>query len=160
MWVAHFSHRYDDSIRQARVLADLAPEAWFPHFFLASNYAAKHLGADATAECRRMRELMRGAYDMQALGMCAWALGFVGQRAEAERLIDIVQRPPAGLWLDPGVMALALSAIGKIDQALEWTRKGLDERAPNMIYVRSGPAWSILQPDRRFQALIRRLNLP
>jgi hypothetical protein len=55
----------------------------------------------------------------------------------------------AGLYLDAG---------DKV-QALDWLEKGFDVRDPNMPYL-GIPYFERLRSELRFQALMRRLNLP
>jgi hypothetical protein len=62
--------------------------------------------------------------------------------------------------MDPAIMASAYVAVGDLDRAIEWCEKGLQERAPNMVYMNSGPNWDALRQDSRFQAMFRRMNFP
>jgi hypothetical protein len=84
VWVSFFSRRHDDSIRRGKTFVELWPQAWIGHFFLAMNYAARRMDQEAGAACAKAIEGTSGAYIMQALGMCVWALGVTGQTAEAE----------------------------------------------------------------------------
>ena len=49
---------------------------------------------------------------------------------------------------------------GDMDHAIEWVQKGLNERAPNMIYLKAAPAWDFARNDSRFQELLRHMNFP
>jgi TolB-like protein len=160
IWVSFFSRRYDDSIRQGKTFVELWPPAWIGHFFLAMNYAAKQMSRDASAECTKVMEATSGGYVMQALGTCVWALGVVGQTAEANRLLLALEKPPPGVWLDPSIMAVAYGGLGDIDRAVAWAEKGIQARAPNMIYMKVGATWDAMRSDPRFQALLRRMNFP
>ena len=160
VWVSFFSRRHDDSIRRARTLLELFPEAWFGNVMLASSYAAKHMSQEVGAECGKVMERLGGTYDMQGIGMCVWALGVVGQTEQARRLLQIVEHPPSGLWLDPVVMGNAYGGLGNIDRAVAWYQKGLEERAPNMVYMKVGAPSDTARADPRFQALLRQMNFP
>jgi hypothetical protein len=129
-------------------------------FFLASNYAVKKQRAGVRAECGKVLTALAGAYNMQFLAMCAWAHGVAGDTDEAHRLLRIVEHPPAGEWLDSSVMCTAYGAVGDFDRAFQWCRKGLEERAPNMVYMKVGPPWDPLRGDPRFQAMFREMNFP
>jgi len=76
------------------------------------------MSQEAGAECGKVMEMLSGAYDMQAMGMCAWALGAVGQTDEARRLLRIVEHPPKGRWLDLTVMGNAYGAVGDVDRSI------------------------------------------
>ena len=71
-----------------------------------------------------------------------------------------LEHQPAGVWLDPAIMASAYGGVGDMDRALEWTERGLTERATNMIYMKVAPTWDFGRSDPRFQALLRRMNFP
>jgi hypothetical protein len=46
------------------------------------------------------------------------------------------------------------------DRAIEWCRRGIDERSPNMLYMKVGRPWDALRGDPRFQAILRQMNFP
>jgi len=152
--------RFDEAVATSQRILSLWPQAWFGHFFLASNYAATHMSQEAGAECGKVMEMLSGAYDMQAMGMCAWALGAVGQTDEARRLLRIVEHPPKGRWLDLTVMGNAYGAVGDVDRSIAWYQKGMEERAPNMLYMKVGAPWDTARGDPRFQARLRQMNFP
>jgi hypothetical protein len=153
-------HHYD-SIRHSKTLLELAPKAWFGHFFLAMNYAVKRMRPEVNAECDEVVELLAGVYDMQSLATCVWALGAVDDKDKARRLLAVVENPPSGLWLDPVMMAAAYTGLGDIDRSMAWYQKGLEERAPNMVYMKVAPgAWDAVRGDSRFQAILRQMNFP
>ena len=39
-------------------------------------------------------------------------------------------------------------------------QKGMEERAPNMLYMKVGAPWDTARGDPRFQALLRQMNFP
>ena len=161
IWVAYNARRYDDSIRHAKNLLDLSAQNWFAHFFLASNFALKRMAPEVVSECAEVERSLGGQYNMQALAVCAWALGSVGQHGEARRLLRIVERPPGGLWLDPAFMGNAYIGLGDTDEAVRWYQKGFEERAPNMVYLHVSPGpWDSAKTDPRIQTLLRRMNFP
>ena len=97
---------------------------------------------------------------MQAMGTCVWALGVVGQTEQARRLLRAVEHPPKGVWLDPAVMGSALGGVGDIDRAIAWYQKGIEQRVPNMVYMKASVTFDPVRGDPRFQALLRKMNFP
>jgi hypothetical protein len=57
-------------------------------------------------------------------------------------------------------MGSAYGGLGNIDRAVAWYKKGLEERAPNMTYMRVNVTWDAVRADPRFQALLRQMNFP
>jgi tetratricopeptide (TPR) repeat protein len=160
IWVAFYSRRYEESIAQAKGLRDVWPRHIMAPFFLSANYAAKRMTAEVGAECGRVMDLLSGAYAMKPIAQCAWAYAAVGQTQDARRLLRILERPPAGVWLDPAVMASVYGELGDLDRAFDWLQKGLAERSPLMIYMKAGPPWDRLRGDPRFEVILRQMNFP
>jgi hypothetical protein len=160
IWVSFFSRRHDDSIRYANNLRDVWPNNIMGPFFLASNYAVKRMAPEVGAECGKISKMLSGAYVMQIIGQCAWAHAIVGQTGQARRLLRVLENPPDGIWLDPVVMGQVYGGLGDLNRAMEWFQKGLDERSPNMIYMKAGVPWDPVRRDPRFQAMLRQMNFP
>jgi hypothetical protein len=57
-------------------------------------------------------------------------------------------------------MGSAYGGIGDLDRAFAWFERALEERSPNMIYMRQGPPWDFARSDPRFESLRRRMNFP
>ena len=129
-------------------------------FFIGEAYGAKHMGREAADACGKVIAATSGGFNMQATGMCAWALGVAGKTDEARRLVQTLEHPPQGLWLDPMVMGAAYGGVGDIDRAIEWFEKGIQERSPNAVYMKQGPPQDFARADPRFQALLKRMNFP
>ncbi len=160
VWVAFFSRRYDESIANAKTLVELSPNNLMGPFFLAGGYAAKRMGPEVVRECARVMELLSGAFVMQPIAACAANLGVVGRTTEARQLLQRLEHPPAGIWLDPVPMGDAYAGVGDIDRAIEWYQRGLDERSPNMIYMAVDSTADSVRADPRFQVLLREMNFP
>lgn len=45
-----------------------------------------------------------------------------------------------------------------IDRVIAWYEKGMEERAPTMIYMKVAAAWDAARADPRFQAVLRPMN--
>lgn len=159
-WVSFNARRYDDSIRETRTLLELYPDHFLGRLFLALNYGAKQMSQEVGAECGKIMELLSGAYNMQAMGICVWALGVAGQTGQARRLLQTLEHPPSGIWLDPTFMGQAYGALGDIDRSIAWYQKGMEERSPTMIYMKVNVSWDAARADPRFQALLRQMNFP
>jgi hypothetical protein len=84
----------------------------------------------------------------------------VGQTDEARRLLQLLEHPPPGIWLDPTIMGNAYGGLGDLDRAIAWYEKGMEERAPNMIYMKGSPTFDAARGDPRFRALLRQMNFP
>jgi eukaryotic-like serine/threonine-protein kinase len=160
IWVAFFSRRHDESIRHAQALSEVWPGNIMSPFFLASNYAVKRMTAETVTTCGELLKSLPDALAVQTMGVCAWAYATVGQIGEARRVLELVERRRGALWLDPAVIAQAYGAMGDTNRAIEWARKGLEERSPLMIYLKASAMWDSVRGDPRFQAIVQQMNFP
>src|SRR6185436_9859381 len=151
IWTAFFTRRYDESIARAKGLLEVGPNNILAPVFLASSYAVQKRAPEVAAECGKIMQMLGGAYVMQLIGVCAWAHGVSGQADTARQLVERLEQPPAGVWLDPVVMGQAYGAVGDADRALEWYRKGLEEHSPQMTYLKVGPLFDTTRSDPRVQ---------
>jgi tetratricopeptide (TPR) repeat protein len=159
VWVAIGARRHDEVVRRARALLDVWPGLMMGQWFLAIDFASQGKRAETEAECGSVMKMLGGAYNMQIVATCAWAYGAVGRHDEARRLLAIVEQPPPGSWLDPAFMGNAYGPLDP-DRAFAWYEKGLEQRSPNMIYMKAGMTWDSTRSDPRFPALLRRMNYP
>jgi len=160
IWVAFFSRRFDDSIRHAKALEEVWPGNIMSPFFLATNYAIKRMPAETDIECRKVMKATGDALVVQSIANCAWAYATVGSTAEARRLLQRLEHPPEGTWVDPAVVAQVFGALGDRDQAMARGRKGLEERSSLMIYLKTSAIWDPVRGDPRFQAMLQQMKFP
>src|SRR4029077_14017072 len=128
---------FDEAIAKAKTIVELSPENMMGPLFLTSAYGAKKMRSEVVAGCQRMMELLSGAFVLQPLATCAANLGSVGETAEARKFLQRLEHPPAGIWIDPGPMGEAYAGVGDVKRSLDWYQQGVEERAPNMIYLRT-----------------------
>lgn len=102
-----------------------------------------HLGVGRPKEAQRLR--------------AAWNAR--GRRGYFETQLEIFRelRMQTG---EPFFEALPLTALGRKDEAFEALDRALAFHSPFMVWVYQDPRLAPLRPDPRFQALLRRLNLP
>jgi hypothetical protein len=92
-------------------------------------------------------------------GRCplAYAHAVTGDTTAARRILaDLLATP--GPATEPFGLALAYVGLGEVDEAFRWLERGFDARAPFMHATRVTPAFQPLHRDRRWQALLQRMN--
>jgi hypothetical protein len=160
IWIAFFSRNFDEVVRRANSLLEVWPGHPMAPFFRAQGYALTGRPNEAADDCRTVIAATSGGFNLQATAMCAWALGTAGRAGDARQLVQRLEHPPQGVWVDPVVMANAYGGVGDLDRAMEWFEKGFAERSPNMIYLKQARHNDFARADPRFQALIKRMNFP
>jgi hypothetical protein len=160
VWVSFYARRHEESVTRAETLREVWPANVMAPVFLANHYAVMHRKDETTAECDRVMEQVGDVYVPRVIGQCVWALAAVGRTDQARHLLQRLEAPPPGMWVDPALMAQASVGLGEIDHAIQWSQKGIDERSPTMIYLKAGPQFDPVRADPRFQKLLHQMNFP
>jgi TolB-like protein/DNA-binding winged helix-turn-helix (wHTH) protein/Tfp pilus assembly protein PilF len=91
------------------------------------------------------------------LARLAYCYALWGKKAEAEEILDQLKKERR-----PGYVSYAVAeiyeALGRKEEALGWLEKAYEERAPQMIGLKSN--FDTLSSDSRFQDLQRRVGVP
>jgi TolB-like protein/Tfp pilus assembly protein PilF len=151
------ARRYDEAIAQANEVLRLQP----------GNSGA--LGAVYTALF--MNQRYAGAIEAQAAYYKAWGWPDVadaltksyaesGWAAALRRATEVALAAHGG---EPGVAyeaAWNYAMAGDRALALDWLERSYADREPNMPYIGIDPVFDPLRSEPRFQALLRKMNLP
>jgi serine/threonine-protein kinase len=83
--------------------------------------------------------------------------GYQGaMRAAAEALATHFHRS----YANPTDVAMLYLFAGDKSRALDWLEKGYELHDSTMPYIAAWPSYDSLRADPRFQALLRKMNLP
>ena len=83
-----------------------------------------------------------------------------GYRAVMKRAADILAARDRKTYVSPDEAAALYAMAGEKDQALAWLEKGIEVHDPSMPEYSLDPVFETLRNTPRFQALLRRMNLP
>lgn len=122
---------------------------------LGGDYLRAQRFQDAAEQFQKVLTLYGpNVYPLARLGYC-YALW--GKKAEAEEILDQLKKERR-----PGYVSYAVAeiyeALGRKEEALGWLEKAYEERAPQMIGLKSN--FDALSSDSRFQDLLRRVGVP
>ena len=151
-----FARRYDEAIAKYRQALTIDPNFYFAHGELANVLAIKGMYAEAIAENRKALEL---SGDPIIKGYLAYSLAKSGQRAEATKLLDELNRERAAGYVTPYALAVACIGLGQRDQAFSWLEKDADEHGTTAAYDAVDPLLDELRSDARFGELLKRVGL-
>ena len=131
-----------------------------PNFALAHSYLGmvlveKRLYAEAIAEFQRAESL--GA-PMPVVGRVR-AYACAGRKVEALAASRQLHRELEKRFAPPFAMAMVAVSLEDHDGALAWLEKGTQGTYFGAWYLKVHPAWDVLRPDPRFQAILRRAGL-
>jgi non-specific serine/threonine protein kinase len=151
--------QYDLAIAQYHRAMDLDPGWHFPHWLLAIAHA--HMGRfeEAIAAAQKACELW--GRNAATLGILGFAYGLAGRRSEARALLEELMAQGRTTYVSPYAMAAVYRGLGELDQALEWLEKGVEERDQMVVHgLKSEPRYIPFHGHPRYQALLRKMNLP
>ncbi len=150
-----YARRYDEVIATTRTALRLQPDAPVAISALERALFLKGMYDEALA---LDRERFAGNSELkEALERGYAEAGYAGsQKRFADMAASLIGKPGSiSAWYISNKYLLA----GDWNHALEWLERAYEERDPNMPYIVL-PIFDPLRSDRRFQDLLRRMNLP
>jgi TolB-like protein/predicted Ser/Thr protein kinase/thioredoxin-like negative regulator of GroEL len=130
------------------------------HFFLAGQLlAVSHLenGApDRASEQLRATPAPPGPF----LGILSYVRAATGDRAGAVQAVQQLQAVGARRYVPPYALATAYANLGMRDAAFEQLDRAVAEHSAYLDYMNVEPTMDAVRADPRFEAILRRINLP
>jgi tetratricopeptide (TPR) repeat protein len=159
--VLYMDRRYDDALIEARAALAMQPDAGVA---LSVLYDCLYLTRTRDEDLAALRE--RIAHDPEFAAAFDQGLAEAGYPGALRRVADRL----AARWEESGGGALAHRLVmqdiaiwymyaGDHDRAIDWLEKIVEIRDPSIFAV-FFPVFDPLRSDPRFQALLRRMNLP
>jgi tetratricopeptide (TPR) repeat protein len=102
---------------------------------------------------------MGGRQPLLLLGLGA-AYGRAGRLSDAQAILDELNAPPAGDYAAPMWVGDVCLAMGRLDDALDYFERAIDERNAILLRMGTSPEYDALRGHPRFNELLRRVNLP
>ena len=151
--------RHDEALRMFGKAREIDPAFGLPYFHAGYAYASKGMFDEAEATLDAGARI--AAHPGWAEAMLARIRLERGDRDGARRIVDamIAQKPHSNVS-SVGIM-WALAVLGRIDEALDWLARGIEERDSLIVFLHiyTEPMVPALARDERFQAVLARLGL-
>ena len=134
------------------------PDAENVHLYLSRSYEQRGMYLQAFREYPREERFTgtteaAAAAQQQVFEKSGWR-GF--WQKELEAALEESRRE----YVSSELIAEIYARLGEKDKALASLEKAYRERSHNMAFIKVEPTLGSLQPDPRFQAILRRMNLP
>ncbi len=153
----HFGGRYEEAVAQLRNTIGMAPDFAEAHSTLFRVHMEHNKLGEARAELDRCHALM----GQTVPGLADAQLAAVGGHMESARqMLAACERTYAREYVSRGSVACVYAALGDRDGAFRNLDRAFEERDGMLAYAKIFPAFAALRSDPRFNALLRRVNLP
>lgn len=156
-WRLYMARQYDQAIEQLRNTLDMDPNFALPRMVLGQAYEQKGSYQKAVIELRKGASISRDSPPM--LGALGHALGVMGNKVEAERILTQLTERSQKEYVSPFYVSMVYAGLHENEKALDWLEKAYQDRSNAIIFIGVDPELDGLRPTPRFQSLLHRLGL-
>jgi len=159
--VHYYARHYDAAEEQYRQLTHSDPDIPGPHLRLYDIYSRTGKESEAVTELQKGLALQGPDELAAALRPLYTSSGFQGARNFALReQIRILTEASKQNYISPIALATNYAVLDQKDKAFEWLEQAYEEHAPGLLDLGLDPDYDNLHTDKRFQNLLRRINIP
>jgi serine/threonine protein kinase/tetratricopeptide (TPR) repeat protein len=157
-WVYVMTRQYEKAVEQNQEAIDLDPNNLLAHFQRGQAFEGLGQYKQAEAEFQRAQTL-NGTNPEMLVGL-GHLYAVSGNRANALRILSRLNTLSSKAYVSTIDMAIMHAGLGEREQAMAWLEKAYAEHNAGLAYLEIDPRFDPLRSDLRFQALVRKLNLP
>jgi TolB-like protein/DNA-binding winged helix-turn-helix (wHTH) protein/Tfp pilus assembly protein PilF len=152
----HYARQYDRAIQQFRTVLEMEP--MFPRAqIVTSTYCEKGMYKEAFAQLEQWRKMDDSAWRWATL---AYVYSRSGQMSAAQDALSHVEKLNAQARLDSAPLILAYVATSQREKAVDQVERAYAQHSPVITAIGVDPAYDSLRSEPRFQALLKKLDLP
>jgi tetratricopeptide (TPR) repeat protein len=155
-WMLYFVSRCDEAVDELKQAIELDPNIYVSHLHLGRVYWQKGMIEEAIDNFQRAVAVSNGDVPVRAELIAARAM--VGDREEANRLLDEAQSNPSGNYPTAYFLALIHLALGDDQKTLDMLEAAYRERATQLAWLNVEPRFQRLREYPQFRDLLRRLG--
>ena len=159
----YYARQYDRSIEHLQKLIELDPNYLRTHNYLFKVYEERGMFEEALIEREKSSLLLGENPEKVAKSKAAIkdALKASGERGYWQKILDLRKETArSGKPVKALDMAILYAKLNEREQAFIWLEKAVEDRAPNIFFLKVSPEWDNIRSDPRFQDLLRRVGLP
>jgi eukaryotic-like serine/threonine-protein kinase len=155
----YLARQYDQAAKQLTATLEMDPNCAQAHFILGMVYLRQPKLGDAIAELRKAVTLE--GYCSRYVAEFGIALATAGKHSEASRILDDMEELSQRRYVSPSWRAILLDALGgRREETIEALEKAYEARDAQLSDLKVDPGCDPFRSNRRFQALLRRMNFP
>lgn len=156
-WGLFLARRYDEAAGRYRALEAADTGDATPHYSLGQIYEAQGRMDDAIAEYRRGALHGDNGWPYALLGH---ALAVTGRTAEARAVLNRLEHPPEGFYVQYSSLALIHLGLGDRDRFFALLEQAYAAHDENLVWLPPNPMMDSVRSDPRFRDLARRMHVP
>ncbi len=151
---------HDRALRHLQAVIELEPAFYPAHSVMGLVYIQMRMPEEAIQSLQKGRDVCAG--HPLPIGMLVYGLGKAGRTDEAMKLIEQLEDRAMDSYVPAKSLMFAWAGVDDWDRALTWADKAVDdERDPmTVMNLRTEPLFDPIRSDPRYEALLRKLNIP
>jgi len=153
----YYAGQHDQALEEYRKALDLDPNFSWAYLWIGQAYVEKGMYVEAIAAVKKALALSPG--NTRALATLGYVYGVSGRKTEALGILNQLEAQSSKTYVSPYFIALTWAGLSQKDHVLKELEKAYDERHPYMILLKVEPIFVALQPDPKFQDLLKRIGL-
>jgi Tfp pilus assembly protein PilF len=154
-----FKRDFDLAIKQIKRALEVDPNYFPAREQLYLVYEARGMYKEAI-DAKIWGKLADDAQDHSRRATLERALATEGPRGYWRTILAFErEEEKAGIYTEPSTMAVAYAHLGKMDEAFDLLRRGIDARDEDSEPLKVDPAFDIMRSDPRFTEMLRLSNL-
>jgi eukaryotic-like serine/threonine-protein kinase len=149
--------QHEAAIEQCRRIIQNEPRYPISYGLMSLSLEWTGKRAEALAVAERVAEITRGSH--QPLGRLGWLYGRAGRTEEAERCLAQLHEFARTRYVPPHLFVFVLIGLGRIDEAVQWLDRAIEDRDPLATYLKGWPMYEPVRAHPRYPELLRKMNM-
>ncbi|HZM26335.1 MAG TPA: tetratricopeptide repeat protein, partial [Gemmatimonadales bacterium] len=150
--------RYDEALSAVIKIVEVDPHVALAHATLGWAYLLKGMSEQGLAALERAVSLSPDS--TMYLAQLGHAYARVGQTAKAREILQRLEEMAKDHYVSPYHLAYVHTGLGEQDRAMDWLERAYEERAGAVFGIKGSFLFTTLRSHPRFNALLRKMNLP
>jgi serine/threonine-protein kinase len=153
----YLQRNFEHSVAQFRKVLEMNPQYYLAHSMMAPVYMQTGHFAEALECYAKARQADANSKFVDSLE--AMTLATAGYRDKAEGMLAAIIKRSAHEYISPVSIAYVCTALGDFDAAFGYLDRGIHDRDPNILGLKSNPIFDSLREDTRYHALLKKMQL-
>lgn len=153
----YVARQTDEAISRLRNIIQTDPNFYLAHSYLGLAYQQKGMIEEAISEFNEAKRI--DPEQPFTYGYLGHVYAVSGKTDQARKMLDEMQQRSKRTYVDSFAIAIIYIGLGEKDHAFAWLDKACEARSESLLYYKDAPILDSLRSDKRFIALLQRMNL-